>query len=240
MNNTFSFNRFFKTFVKDLNSAWHSYGTTMLIIVLIPTIFWLITISTIQIPADGRRLLLVHLVIIAMIFAPSRIYGNCNRKEKGIPFAMLPASKLEKFISMLAVCFIVCPICTVAATLLLDTLLTILPVGGYKEFIFSSPSSFDTPIKSYISIITVASLFFFTNTLFKKHKVSKTILSTIAILIILTILGIRLLMHIETHIDDYHTTFITGYSSALWIACNAVPSIALLAFSYVRLKKMNY
>ena len=103
MNNNFRWNRFEKVICKDFTDMWRSFGTTMIVLVILPVAVWLLrlALSTNAVaPAESRYQGVQFLVLLGSVMSVSRIYRNCNLTNKGIGFAMLPASKEEKFASM--------------------------------------------------------------------------------------------------------------------------------------------
>ena len=57
-----------------------------------------------------------------------------GKKNRGIYFALLPASKCEKYWSMFIVSLVVVPTVLVLGTLLLDTLLALFRIGPWQQF----------------------------------------------------------------------------------------------------------
>lgn len=139
MNNTFNFSRFGKYFVYDLKRQWKNIGMLMLIFALFPIIFYMIYMffaalcdggllkifSGIEIdgPAGWTRfgVFAAMTAIFVMIF-PSRAYGEITDKSKGSEWLMLPASRLEKFTSMMLVSLVVIPLVYICVYLLSDAI----------------------------------------------------------------------------------------------------------------------
>lgn len=137
MDNTFKISRFGKYFVYDLKRQWKNIGMLMLIFALFPIIFYMIymffaamfdggllkifTGTGIDGPSGGVRfgIFVVMTSIFVMLF-PSRAYGEITNKAKGSEWLMLPASRLEKFTSMMLISLIVVPIVFIAVYLLSD------------------------------------------------------------------------------------------------------------------------
>lgn len=127
MDNTFKISRFGKYFVYDLKRQWKNIGMLMLIFALSPIIFYMIymffaamfdggllkifTGTGIDGPSGGVRfgIFAVMTTIFVMLF-PSRAYGEITNKAKGSEWLMLPASRLEKFTSMMLISLIVIPL----------------------------------------------------------------------------------------------------------------------------------
>ena len=203
MNNTFSFNRFKNLFALDCNKYFRNFSTMLIVFCSLPAIFWIFNLlfgSTTEGPV--RFGFICILVAIAMLQVPSKVYGKSNLSREGIGFAMLPASALEKFISMFIYCAIVTPIIVFFGGYLVDTLLSLFPFGGFEkpihlytlneimrladdnkgvlqtgEMSVTFTDVFPVGVMRtslYMGIIQWAAIFMLGNMLFKKHKAGKT------------------------------------------------------------------
>ena len=219
MNNTFDWNRFCKVVNKDFRNMWPMFGTTMIILAALPFAVWLfMTViggSDASMPADIRLLMIECVAYIAAIMAPSRMYRTWNLRNEGIYYAMLPASKLEKFISALLFSLIVCPLGVYLGSMVLDAFLTAVPFGPWQEWLWQGemgfPFTFDMSRLSeyaaaeegadafllfgtmynvccWVGYISTVLMFVFTSTIFKKHKVLQTILWLYVIEFVLSII----------------------------------------------------
>lgn len=264
----FNLNRFKKVVVRDFYTMIQQYGLTMLIMALLPVAVWLwdfIILKEYAIDVSSRETITTLIVELSAILAPSRIYRTINLPKDGIYYAMVPASKLEKFASMVLYCIFVAPLIVWGGLIAVDTLLTILPIGPYRSFLWQESGLLQTlpslapswrTIESdlpwqYTFIISLgypsmAALFMFTNTIFKKHKVTKTILSSIAILFVLTLISIPILSSFVFNSDYsfWRQTLSTGSieQHILWgsLFLNIVWIVGLLIWSYARIKRMKY
>ena len=225
MNNTFEWSRFCKVVRKDFSNIWQNAGTSLLIITLLPILAWLLwwALSGIEeIPAivpEVRWCFIAGSVMLAAIVSPSRMYRTSNLQKEGIYFAMLPASKLEKYLSMLLFTIVVCPLLCFLGGMVLDYFLTLLPFGPYDKWLWQTDYLADT-LDDYRALVagtfpnvndntmmlvqvikpgrvvlyavlchlSYVSLFLFTNTIFKKHKVLQTLLWTWLISFVLNII----------------------------------------------------
>lgn len=144
INNTFQWDRFCKVVRKDFRSIWQNAGTSLLIITLLPIVAWLlmwamagITDAPAIVP-EIRWCFIAGSVYLATMVAPSRMYRTCDLKKEGIYFAMLPASKLEKYLSMLLFTIFVCPLLCLCGGIVLDYFLTLLPFGPYRQWLWET------------------------------------------------------------------------------------------------------
>lgn len=252
MENNFDYKRFKKVFIKDIKSLWPRFGLSLLIIMLLPMAIWILkTSGTDEIMPNARLAMIDSAVILAAILAPSRLYKYCNTPNKGIHFAMLPASKSEKFWSMVLMTAIVVPLIAFCGMMLLDIILTFFG-GAYREWIFTAFGPLSMEERIWMIIVTLVTFnaipatFFFTATLFKKYKVARTFLWALLLGFILTILGINLLNF--TFFDMMLNSTLKGISrvdSEVMFYCIYFPIVILWTMgfyyaAYYRLKRMKY
>ena len=211
-------NRFCKVVAKDFRNMWPMFGTTMIILAALPFAVWLMMYvfggGDDHMPADMRLIMIEAVAYVAAIMAPSRMYRTWNLRNEGIYYAMLPASKAEKFCSALLFSLIVCPLAVYLGSLVLDVFLTALPFGPWQEWIWQGEMGFPFTFAisalseyavaeegaeallhfgwmwqaiSWIGYIATVLMFVFTSTLFKRHKVLQTILWLYVINFVLSI-----------------------------------------------------
>jgi len=147
MNNTFNINRFGKILKHDGLNYFPNIILALAILWAIPVVIYLFTSlmpteeTNKVFDACGRINIIDALTKIAVIIAPVRLYKYCNDSRKGIGYAMLPASTLEKFLSMVFYCALVTPIIYIAGALAIDSILALFN-GPYEGFAISE--FFDT------------------------------------------------------------------------------------------------
>ena len=219
MNNTFDINRFKKLLVNDAKMYIRNFGSPLIVFCCMTAILWIFTLLF-RTSAQGISRLAVILAstAFAMMLAPSKVYGKANLSREGAGFAMLPASSLEKFVSMFLYCAIVTPIVVFFGGYLVDALLSLFPFGGFEKpirlhtinglarLINDTEGMVQTgdlditftdvfPIgvmrtSLYMGVIQWAAIFMLGNMLFKKHKAGKTFACYLGISYVLsTILG---------------------------------------------------
>ena len=204
MNNTFSFNRFKNLLLKDGKMYVRNFGTSLIVWCSLNAIFWIFNLLFGSETMPPIRFgMLCTWTALAMLMVPSKVYGNANLSREGVGFAMMPASSLEKFVSMFLYCAIVTPVIVFFGGYLVDTLLSLFPFGGFDkpirlytlneivsrmmtdnegvvqmgELSISATTLFPIGvirISLYMGIIQWAALFMLGNMLFKKHKAGKT------------------------------------------------------------------
>lgn len=271
MNNTFEFSRFCKVLKKDFRSIIPQFGLALLIIALLPTAVWLFCTVLGRNGPEGiyptiRYWEIIGVAIIAAMMAPSRMYRTSNLQGKGIYFAMLPASKLEKYLSMIVISLIVCPLVAAAGATVMDLLLRVLPFGPYKQWLWQSDELtamlgmadeyttayyiqlFSSPLLWMVELLSTSALFMFTTTIFKKHKVLKTILwcwliGFVAQLIFTPLAincGDRFATWVERMVDAYSPLQIVNFCYWGGNILSVVISVALYWWAGSRLRRMKY
>lgn len=247
MNNKFDWNRFCKVVNKDFRNMWPMFSTTMIILAALPFAVWLFMAvlgggRDVSMPPDIRLIMIETVAYIAAIMAPSRMYRTWNLRNEGIYFAMLPASKLEKFCSALLFSLIVCPLAVYLGGMALDVFLTALPFGPWRDWLWQGsmgfPFTFDMSFFSdmaageygsdafmhfgslwvvacWIGYISTVLMFLFTSTLFKKHKVLQTILWLYLIEFVLSIILMPVMIAVFGNSDfmDWFMSWPERYSS---------------------------
>lgn len=208
MNNTFNFNRFGKYFVYDLKRQWKNIGMLMLIFALFPIIFYMLYMFfaalfngglmkifiglVIDGPAEETRfgVFAVMSIIFVMLF-PSRAYGEITDKAKGSEWLMLPASRLEKFTSMMLISLIVIPLVYIVVYFLSDALVCMLDKScgnSLMSFRINNEirsSDITIPANGFwllaANIVEYVSIFLLGGLIFKKWKVVGTALVLFAL-----------------------------------------------------------
>lgn len=118
-NDIFNFRRFGKYFASDLRTCWGNYGLSLLTIsILFPVgtyvltnAFNLVLRSTWDGPDIGiRSFIFIVATICLVVTMPVKCYGKITEKQYGSFFLTLPASRLEKFVSMFLMTCIIVPV----------------------------------------------------------------------------------------------------------------------------------
>lgn len=272
MNNTFDIKRFGNVVRHDGMSYFKNFGWTLVVLWSIPVIFWIMTYVS-----DGvytnRDILISLLMWLSLIIVPSRLYKDVNDSRKGMLYAMTPASSLEKFLSMFLYCVLVTPIVYMLGAIAIDTILALKPgTNPYDGFIFKDfnglrlsdlvhvgdvamNGSFaehilnkNQALINAVQVLYVSSIFMFTNMIFKKRKLSKTIGILTLIGIILTILFVRIVTDIDVEfLDDYTDEEITAFVNKvvdyfyyIMLSLSVILSAVLLYFTYYKIKRQTY
>lgn len=135
MNNIFSFDRFLKVLKFDLKMRVPAIGTMFLVLLFLPHVLHLVMTSDFIFPVASRVDLYRTMTACLIFFAPFTIYSAFKEKQGKCGFLMLPASALEKFISMVAVSLLLVPVSFILCNYLLDSVLVLLMREYYISFV---------------------------------------------------------------------------------------------------------
>lgn len=128
----FNFNRFGKYFVSDLRTCAANYGLSLMTIALLTPIANEVFTGVFKIfltgewsgPGMSARAMIFAIAMLCMIVTmPVKCYGKITEKQYGSFWLTLPASRLEKFISMFLMTCILVPLVGAAGYIGLDALL---------------------------------------------------------------------------------------------------------------------
>ena len=152
-NEIFSGQRFWTYFKYDLVQMWRNHvkaavdiGLAGLIVYFVVVLFNLTFNGTWQGPGITGRFFTFFLASFALELYYTRIYGYLTDKRKGSAWLMMPASTVEKWVSMLIMACIVLPVLFFLASFLVDGVLCALDptvgksmvsvlAGGWQSFV---------------------------------------------------------------------------------------------------------
>ena len=142
MNDTFNFSRFFTYFKYDLRQLWRNHSKAAIFLCgagLILYILWVIlSLSFTQrwtSPEFGARVSVFFLAFFILELFQARMYGHLTERKAGAAWLMVPASRAEKFVSMLLITLVVIPVVFITVSFLLDGLLGLLDPTYGKTFL---------------------------------------------------------------------------------------------------------
>lgn len=217
MNNTFDFKRFGQVLAIDGRKHFRSFGIGMIVSVCLPVILWVASlVFNFNIDSETRGNFIGGFLVAIIMLVPEILYGKANLSREGVGFAMLPATAAEKFFSMFFYCSILTPIVCGLGCWGVDSLMTLMPFGGFKEFV-NLPIDSRVPqnitirayIYMYILVLLWSSCFLLGNMVFKKNKAAKTggwLLLTFFVIILMTMIPLinRPLAHfmLDVSVED--------------------------------------
>ena len=226
MNKIFSLKRFGRYFTFDLKNAVNNFGLSLLIMCCLPVMLLIgrVLLSIIfgggeSIPSLPERISLFSIaLLIMMITSPVKLYGGLTDKKYGSSWLLIPASRVEKFISMLLICLIVVPVAYLIVYLGVDGILSLL-IKDYSPAIIGSDAmktfmSFHIPEDIPFEMVGGSSLYFFGSMAatilvfllgglcFKKGKVGKTILALFIIMMVVGIITFIIFVKSPEHFES--------------------------------------
>ena len=131
-NDIFDFRRFGKYFASDIRTCAANYGLSLLALTILAPIatelitagFSLLLDLTWQGAWLGLRVGVFAIAMLCLVVTmPVKCYGKLTDKQYGAFWLMLPASRLEKFVSMLLICCIIAPALGLGIYIGIDTLI---------------------------------------------------------------------------------------------------------------------
>lgn len=220
MSNTFNISRFNRLLAFDGRNYFKRFGLVLAIIIGVNVVAWVAFsffpyLEITRVSPLGRYLLITLLAAISIALAPGIAFGDINDKRAGASQMMMPVSTLEKFLSLFLYCCLLTPVLCVAGSLVIDTLLALLPFGKYEGFTWSQfvmqfhPKSLiinadadenlwdltfflSRDYQYWLQMIALPSVCLYANMVFKKNKVAKTFL--VAALIWFLVIAILILV----------------------------------------------
>lgn len=145
MNNIFNIQRFGKMLRHDVRRFSPSYGVVGPMIISLVLFVPLITLvhgvtGTLEVDASYRLSMMTMITLFDAASLPLQLYANIDKKKRnsGIYYAMLPAGKLEKYISIAVLSLVVVPVAVMAVNVALDTLLVAVHAPYYSQYLWQS------------------------------------------------------------------------------------------------------
>ena len=144
MSQTFDKKRFRKLVwhdVRHLSPRHSAFGIMLINILAFTPIMTLFQSVTGEAVGASYRLGMMTLMSLSMAaMTPLQLYANIGRQKKrgDIYFAMLPASKLEKYLSILLLSLVIIPFALLTANLAIDSLLTAVHAPYYRNYLWQA------------------------------------------------------------------------------------------------------
>lgn len=221
MNNVFDIKRFGNYFLYDLRRAKNNYAISLLVIGLLPVALYIITQFFSLISGNGltelsdvpKFVAIFAGIAIVMLGAGTKIYGSITEKRAGSDYLMLPASTLEKWLSMVLVVCVVLPVALFALMLVSDGIMSLFFPNTYggralnPDFVRELTDSlmdeegfyFNFPAIMFLNWSETLLIFTLGAVCFKKAKVAKTLLCLLALSMVISPLMLLIFGH--TNID---------------------------------------
>ena len=121
----------------DGKKYFRNFGITLAILCSLNIATWLLTaVFGFTMPTFVRWMVIYVAVFLSCILVPAKAFGDINLPREGVRYAMLPVSNWEKYLSYVLYC-IMTPVVVILVSYGIDSLLTLLPVGGFDSYIKS-------------------------------------------------------------------------------------------------------
>lgn len=234
MSDTFNIKRFGKYLAYDLKSRWKDQRLFLVVFAILPMIFHLLFLFFAALGQDGfaafisgtpiaRPPLVLRIImffVVAALFCilfPSRTYGFLTEKASGSEWICLPASRFEKFLSMMLTCLVIVPGLFFVVYLLSDGIVCLVDkqcgTSLFKAWLDFDPVTDGAPIKLGAkglwillnSTMQTVSVFLLGALIFKKGKISKTILALFLISMVTSLITTVIASSIDP--DSFMTFF---------------------------------
>ena len=263
MNEVFDIKRFGKLVQYEVVNYMPRFFKSLLIFASIIFAMWTMDSDML---AASRAHLVQFLFTLAVTLSPFIVYKDVNNRKKGYIYAMIPASTLEKLLSMIVICVVVVQLLSYAVLEATDILLWLLSQAGVGSFVHldiynpfvdnwgtvtlenGDIGEFGLPLlDSFLSTevpIFYAMMF---NAIFRKNKVLKTILFTMALAFVTVVLTVAVfdtdfvgdVWELLRNSFDSEEGFIIFWL-VFWRIAALLFGFLYLAITYFRIKKVNY
>ncbi|MDO5442284.1 MAG: hypothetical protein Q4G10_01300 [Bacteroidia bacterium] len=267
MSDVFNFKRFGKFFSYDLNNAKSSFGLSLLIMSMMPVILFffnelfsfIFSGSFAQLDINAKTFCFICCFWVLALVAPSKMYGQLTDKRKGSDWILIPASSLEKSLSMIIMLCLVAPFVFFAVYFGADFLMASFFPGTYGNTITEDRSGVifnliktdsmeiqlgKSMLSRYAGLCLLILSFALGALCFKKNKVGKTILCWFALTIVLSMIIVFIFGHnLSFTSDDYNRLFFSltpeQIRLILW-SCTGLAIIGLMTAIYFRIKTIKH
>ena len=199
MNETFSAGRFFKYFLFDNKQLWSrhtraivTFGGLGVILYIVTVLLGLLFSQTWYGPSIWARVITLAFASLVLVFYQTKTYGYLTDPKAGAAWLMVPASRLEKFVSMMIITLIEIPVVFLATYLCVDGIIALIDptvegailtsVGSiftdFNNFVSENSSEISLGITAggltfqfWLNICTNLLFFLLCGICFKKHKI---------------------------------------------------------------------
>ena len=255
MNNVFSFKRFGNFFMYELSYIGSRFTHNMLAMGILPLIMAAFSVVLNLMQGDtltyssfeSARSIYTLVLILIPIMYPARMYGRITDKKSGADWMLIPASGLEKFISVMLINVVVVPGILLLMLFACDKLLWLIfgDVYGTGWLSLMAELPFELILVAVLSFVNTSLTFLLGAICFRKAKVAKTILVLFALWVLISVVFTSLLsvegvqMWAEKMAEGLDTTSFDTIN--VWVNIGVfVPMVLLAGAIYYRLKTIKY
>ena len=255
MNESFNFSRFWTYFKYDLKQMWRNHSKAAILIGGASAIFYVLWLLFSLVfaqrwttpPIEARVVVLILAFAILELYQV-RTYGYLTEKKAGSSWLMVPASKTEKFVSMLLVTIIVIPLLFFAVYFLIDGFLSLVDptygtalfagafeaynelMTGLSELSSGIPMELNTSNLLFPSIISVFCNFLYfllCGICFKKNKLVGAIAILFGLSLLLSLLTGLVLPHFISNGTLFNIDFNDEMAVAKFVTTTMNISVAI-------------
>ncbi len=144
MNNSFDIHRFGKLVRHDVRRCsprFSTFGASLIgMLWFVPSMVLLEGVIGQGYGAGYRIMMAGSITLLLAAMIPIQLYANVGRNHKrgDIYFAMLPASKLEKYLSIALLSMVIVPLAMLTVNVAIDTLLTAVHMPFYHKYMWQA------------------------------------------------------------------------------------------------------
>ena len=266
MNERFDINRFWKLVQYEAVNYLPNFLKILLIFASVIAGKWMMSLTVGgSMVSYSREWLVASLFRLSIALSPFIIYKNMNNRKKGYIYAMIPASTLEKLLSMIVLCVVAVPVLSYAVLTCADLLLWLISkvgIGSFTEIDFYNPFIGDLAQITYngnllirpfaafdniLYLVFIISYSLMLNTIFRNKKILKAVLFNMAALFTIIVLLSFLIEMIPGFGEDFFERLESMSDLELLkrilliyrCACILLTA-SFLWITYSRIKKVNY
>ena len=274
MSNTFHFPRFVNYLRFDLSRMWKNHTKTAillgggsLLVYLLVGIGGLLFNFHWAVASEPFRFIGIFFALAVLELYMARIYGFVTDRKEGSDFLLIPASILEKWLSMLLIALVVIPLLFFVVYFAVDGLICLvdprageslfsLVLNGFSELRAGMPAfnealarkglPYNYGIGSLIVPFLLSMMFNYLYYLlcglvFKRHKILNAILVAMAVSAVVSLLAGNILPNMDMSYLDGQEAF--ALADTVYSTMNIITGVfvvALAAAVYVRLRKISH
>ena len=253
MSNTFNFKRLLKYFKYDISNAKENYGLSLILWGCLPLIAYVVIQlfsllvfrnGLVSFPPEVRMAFFYISNTGVLLTFGSKVYGPVTERKYGSNWTMVPASAIEKTVSLFVISCVILPVCLLAVFAASNGLICLMdPNSGQFLPDFNPGGLFNNMSGIFFLNWTTTVLAFTLGALFfRKRKIAKTLLCTFVVTFLFLILTVLIFgkSHISgEEIDEFFNDaefFVNLILNVLYFLITAV----LVIGTYFRIKRIKY
>lgn len=237
MSQTFDIKRFGKMLRHDMRRFSPSYGVVgpmMISLVLFVPLITLVNgvTGTLEVDASYRLSMMTLITLFDAASLPLQLYANIDKKKRnsGIYYAMLPASKLEKYLSIAVLSLVLVPVAVMTVNVAIDTILVAVHAPYYSQYLWQSGlvSWLTLPVLGNCLLVFIGATLGF---IFANGIKSSGWRNIVSFLLWVWLIG-----------GMIPPVFLDGIPYVVWIvvAINALITVLMATISWNKMNKMAY